>query len=278
MKKIKIHIIILCTLLATGSMNNFAIAKCLPTIILPPASDDTCIESSAKHIKNINDALLYIYKYVSHKDYGNLSREEGGWVEIPLSQLKEYDKDVMSLESDTPHCGIMCYYVYNNGKFHLAHKYDKIKYVKTPIPNSGTYRVSTHDSSFYNTNIKCPYDLLKIIVNYEHVIKDTSIYMEYDKIEKPWIEFSRKFNVLDTIAHGFIHKKQINELLTQNDKATDPKLKCAGLRIYWGIDTYENVEKYIIRMVLFGVDGYGRNIIVDTEGKSHLLEQSWPPF
>lgn len=78
---------------------------------------------------------------------------------------------------------------------------------------------------------------------------------------------------------GFFHWDQVNKLLTQNDGTAS---QCTGIRFYWGYQDLNlsggNNDGYKIKLVAFGIDPDGGNVISSGSTGKIMLEQSWPPF
>ncbi len=242
-----------------------------------------CINTVGSHLKDFGKAVTYINDYVSDPLYKSFATDEGGWVEISRERLPEFEPTQLKTLAN-PHCGLLCYFLYNlNGveKFKIGHNYVNNLYAgDEPPPTTGDWRISDYNYHFTPDEIVNPLALSRKISTYSHRVINQDESEPFNVIRPANDSFVAKIHDPAKVrfAAGFIHEQQIRDILTQNDALanTDRRLVCKGLRIYWGYDY--SARPYAIRMVIFGIDDYGYNILTDYTGKkNHIYQRSWPP-
>lgn len=255
----------------------------------PTQNEKTACEVSFKeHEKDIDTAFDYISNLVFKSGY-KTHMNNGGWVEIYRSSLKEYEKGPKSQFSK--HCGMLCFFLYNlhgNQKFQLAHIYTNSleDTVIPPKPDMGLYYISDYDKSFNSDDIKNPMALFAKFVTCKNYSPPNKAHTEdFSNVKDANVSFISQLNSQELkYGVGFFHKQQISDLLVQNDPDPldpmankHPELECKGIRIFWG---YEKSDiGNCIRLVAVGFDANGNNILLNHDGsKKLILEQSWPPF
>lgn len=253
----------------------------------------TGIDSLRKHYRDTINAPPIIKKFTEKFKYQALNK--GGWTDIIGDPVMT---SFLETEEKKPHCGLMLWFCLINGHFSIA--YHKVSDLSDD-PNYNPYNLLKGGVNYQVSTCSMPYAAENDFANLKELkqtIKkcctsctenpttiDSAQIVKYSKEFKDSIEkvypHSCKYPV------GFIHKKQIKELLRQND-AGEPHDKCKGTRLFWA---YEGTRNAKIKVVLFGIDTNNKTIwrkhkVVmnasnqitrSTYSKGVILEKSWPP-
>lgn len=233
-------------------------------------------QNKTAHYIRFIPAATYAWEYISR--FPDFAINEGGCVEIYRDQIKDLEK-VAPL---VIRCGLLAYFIDDGSRFKLAWKLtsnldDSKTYFPLPKDEDGVdYNISVCHHPYAPNEISSQISLINAILNYPKVCAEGHSTIKGININSKALIFKNKINsvVSGTIDEpiAFFHRNQIVDVLKQNDAESDTMKRCIGVRIYWGYDTIESRNK--IKLVIFGIDGYGKNIPADYK----ILERSWPPY